>query len=126
MPFAYLKDPLFLLCLATYCIHRGMVAGGISLPLLQSHLNDLICIPFWVPIMLWGERRLGLRRHERPPNAIEIIIPLIVISAAYEVIIPYCWERHVNTVPDPKDILAYCIGSLIATIVWNVYYGRQG
>ena len=51
-PFAYLRDPLFLVCFIAYWIHSGLVAHGTSTPLFRNHLNDLICVPFWVPIML--------------------------------------------------------------------------
>ncbi len=88
MPFAYLRDPLFLSCFSVYWVHRYMAAHGVSTPLLSSHLNDLICIPFWVPIMLWIERRIGVRGHDEPPNALEIVIPLVVIAVAFEVVIP--------------------------------------
>jgi hypothetical protein len=122
MPFAYLRDPLFLFCFFTYWVHRWLAGHDMSTPLLQSHLNDLICIPFWVPIMLWIERRLGLRRHDHPPDAIEITIPLVILAAAFEAVIPSRSEWHVPTVPDPKDVLAYCIGSLAGVTIWQWYY----
>jgi hypothetical protein len=122
MPFAYLKDPLFLACFFTYWVHRWSAAHGMSTPLLRAHLNDVICIPFWVPIMLWIERQLGLRQHDGPPNTIEVLIPLIVLAAAFEVVIPSHPEWHVPTVPDPKDVLAYCIGSLVAVAIWQWRY----
>jgi hypothetical protein len=93
-----------------------------STSLLRAHLNDVICIPFWMPIMLWVERRLGLRRHDRPPEALEIAVLLIVIAAAFEVVIPSHPEWHIPTVGDPKDVLAYSVGSLVAAAVWHWWY----
>jgi hypothetical protein len=122
MPFAYLRDPLFLVCFATYWAHRWLAARGISTPLLGAHLNDLICIPFWVPIMLWIERRLGLRRHDHPPRAVEVVIPLVILAAAFEVVIPSHPQWQVPTVADPKDVLAYSLGSLVAVAIWKWYY----
>ena len=55
---------------------------------MHDHLNDLICIPFWVPIMLWGQRRLGLAGVDRPPMASEILLPLFVWSWFFEMILP--------------------------------------
>jgi magnesium chelatase family protein len=38
----------------------------------HEHLNDLLCIPFWVPIMLYVQRRLGLRADDNSPRPGEI------------------------------------------------------
>ena len=122
MRFAYLKDPLFLVCFFACWVHRWLASYGMSTPLLRSHLNDVICIPFFVPIMLWGERLLGLRRHDGPPTAVEVVLPLIIISAAFEVIIPSHPEWHIATVADPKDVLAYCVGALAAVMIWQCRY----
>jgi hypothetical protein len=122
MPFAYLRDPLFLGCFVAYWVHRWLAAHGMSTPLLRAHLDDLICIPFWAPIMLWVERRLGVRCHDRPPEAVEIIVPLVIIAAAFEVVIPSRPQWRVPTVADPKDVLAYCIGALAAAAIWQWLY----
>ena len=53
MPFAYLRDPLFLVCFVAYWTHRWLAAHGWSTPVAAAHLNDVICVPFFVPIMSW-------------------------------------------------------------------------
>lgn len=125
MPFAYLKDPLFLVCFAVYWIHRFFADHGLSTPLLCGYLNDLICIPFWVPIMLWALRKLKLRRHDRPPEGAEIVIPLLVWTAVFEVFIPYHREWQVPTVADPYDVLAYSVGALLAVLFWKWHYRQR-
>lgn len=125
MPFRYLKDPLFLGCFVVYWIHRVLAGYGWTTPLLCGYLNDLLCIPFWVPIMLWVLRKLRLRRHDGPPEGAEIIIPLLVLTAAFEVVIPYHQEWHVPTVADPYDVLAYTLGALLAVFFWKWHY-RDG
>jgi hypothetical protein len=122
MPFGYLKDPLFLCCFVAYWPHRWLAAHGMSMPLLRAHLNDLICIPFFVPMMLWVERQVGLRRHDRPPNTVEVIVPLVIIAFAFEVVLPSDREWRVPTIADPKDVLAYCVGALLSVIIWNWRY----
>jgi len=122
MQFRYLRDPLFLTCFATYWVHRWLARNDWSTDLLRAHLNDLICVPFFVPMMVWASRRLGLRRHDGPPDAIEIVIPLIIWSVLFEVVIPLHEEWHVPTIADPKDVLAYSLGALIATVFWQSYY----
>jgi hypothetical protein len=122
MPFRYLKDPLFLMCFAAYGIQRCLKSFDLSTPFLCSYLNDLICIPFWVPIMLWGNKKLGLRRNDDPPEGFEIIIPLILWAFVFEVLIPGMPSWSIPTWADPCDILSYCVGGLAAALFWKVYY----
>ena len=124
MPFAYLKDPLFLACFFSYWAHRWLAAHGMSTVLLRGHLNDVICIPFWVPIILSVQRMFGLRRHDHTPDAVEVVIPLLIWSALFKVIIPAQREWKIPTVADPYDVLSYCLGALAAVVFWRWYYSR--
>jgi hypothetical protein len=126
MPFAYLKDPLFLTCFAGYWLHRWLAVHGLSTPLLRNHLNDVICIPFFVPIMLWACRKLGLRKHDGPPDAIEVIVPLLIWSLLFEIVIPAQRIVRVPTVADPYDVLSYALGALAAVVFWRWYYTPAG
>ena len=62
MRFGYLRDPLFLVCVAAYFLNRFVFKAVWQTGFVHEHLNDLICIPFWVPIMLFAQRKLRLRR----------------------------------------------------------------
>ena len=97
-----------------------MAAHGLSTELLRSHLNDVICVPFFVPMMLWANKRLGLRRHDGPPDAVEIVVPLIIWSALFEIVIPLQRDWHVPTIADPKDVLSYCLGAMVAAAFWKM------
>jgi hypothetical protein len=125
MRFAYLRDPLFLTCFFTYWIHRWLAGHGLSTELLRSHLNDVICVPFFVPMMLWASKRLGLRRHDGPPDAVEIVVPLIIWSALFAIVFPLQRDWHVPTIADPKDVLSYCLGAMIAAGFWKWHYRRR-
>jgi hypothetical protein len=122
MRYSYLRDPLFLVCFVAYWAHRWLAAHGMSTLLLRGHLNDVICIPFWLPIMLWISRRLRLRGHDGPPDAVEIIVPLLIFSALFEVVIPAQQILRVPTYADPYDVLSYCLGALVAAVFWRWYY----
>jgi hypothetical protein len=84
----YLRDPLFLACVLAYFVNRWAMKPLMGGGFLHDHLNDLVCIPFWVPIMLWGQRRLGYRRSDGAPLAGEILIPLFVWSWFFEFVVP--------------------------------------
>lgn len=122
MRFQYLKDPLFLACFGTYWVHRFAADFGFSTPLLRSYLNDLVCMGFWIPIMLWTQRVLKLRAHDDPPHSYEVVIPLVLWAVVFEVILPMTSLWNDRTIPDPFDVLCYAVGGLAAVLFWGWWY----
>lgn len=122
MRFGYLRDPLFLCAVAVYAANRWWIKPLGDSGFFGNHLNDLICIPFLVPPMLYGARLFRLRRHDRPPEIHEIVAPVIVWSILFEIVFPQhaYWSR--GTTSDHRDILFYALGALGATIFWTRYY----
>ena len=125
MRFLYLRDPLFLLCLATYFINRFVFKAVWKDGFVHEHLNDLICIPFWVPIMLFVQRKLGLRDGDDSPRPSEIVIPLIVWSWVFEIILPRTGLLGRLCVGDYRDVFYYSLGALVSGVFWQWWYGRQ-
>jgi hypothetical protein len=123
LAFRYLKDPLFLACFSAYWLHRILSSCGMSTPLLRSYLNDAICIPFWIPIVLWVQRRLGVRRHDGPPQGHEVVIPLLILALVFEVILPATRAWSGLAAADPNDVLCYAAGGLGAAYFWTSWYG---
>jgi hypothetical protein len=122
MSFSYLRDPLFLSCFVCYWINRFVIEPQTNIAFFHSYLNDLICIPFLVPILLFIMRCCRIRSHDMPPHPFEVFIPLVVWSIMYEIIFPQhpYWSQW--TTGDPYDILCYAIGASIALIFWNRFY----
>lgn len=125
MSFRYCRDPLFVACFAVYWMNWFLEGCHRSLPWFESYLNDVICIPFWVPIMLWANRKLGLRRHDGPPEASEIIIPLVIWAMVFEWILPHLANWKDLAVADPIDVLCYAIGAFVASAYWSLTYGHS-
>jgi hypothetical protein len=123
MRFLYLRDPLFLFCVATYFINRLVLKRVWTEGFVHEHLNDVICIPFWVPIMLFIQKRVGLRPFDGSPRASEIIIPLVIWSWVFEIILPEIAVLGDACVADYLDVLSYACGALIAAIFWRFWYG---
>jgi hypothetical protein len=119
MQFRYLRDPLFLVVLVAYFINRFVIKKLIPGGFFHDSFNDLICIPFWVPIMLFGMRKLGMRNHDGPPAAHEIIIPLLVWSVVFELILPFTSWFAKLAVSDYHDIFWYILGALGAAVWWQ-------
>ena len=124
MCFRYLRDPLFLLCVATYFVNRLILKVIWKEGFVHEHLNDLLCIPFWVPIMLFAQRKLGLRDGDDSPRPGELVIPLIVWSWLFEILLPQSPLLGDRFVADHLDVLYYSLGTLLAAIVWQWWYGE--
>jgi hypothetical protein len=120
--FLYLRDPLFLVCVATYFINRFVLKVIWKEGFVHEHLNDLICIPFWVPIMLFIQRKLGMRADDSSPRPGELVIPLIVWSWTFEILLPAIPSLSHAFVADHLDVLAYAAGALGAGLFWRWWY----
>lgn len=121
MPFKYLRDPLFLFCVALYFVNRFLLKPVFPVAFFHNYLNDVICIPFWVPIMLWGMKITRLRREDLTPQCHEVILPLVMWSVVFEIVLPGMREfRHAHA--DVNDILAYTVGAALAVCWWEWFY----
>ena len=122
MRFRYLRDPLFLATVAVYLCNKFLRLSTGGTEFQNAYLNDLICVPFWVPVMLAANRLLGLRRHDGPPRFYEIMIPILVWATAFEIVFPVSSWFGKHAVADANDILFYCLGGLIAGLFWRCHY----
>jgi hypothetical protein len=122
MKFAYVRDPLFLASVAAYFLNRFVLKAIWTDGFLHEHFNDVLCIGFCVPPMLCAMRRLGLRRHDEPPGAMEIIVPLVIWSALFEIVLPATNTFERWTYADPGDVLWYAVGGLAASLFWTWWY----
>jgi len=126
MHFRYLTDPLFLLCLALYSLNRWVLKPYFPNEFSQNYFNDLICLPFWIPIMLFIMKKIGLRADDAPPGGAEILIPLLLWSWLFEAYLPNIQAFKGVAIADHVDILCYAVGGLIAAIAWRLYYPARG
>jgi hypothetical protein len=118
--FRYLRDPLFLTCVAAYVLNRFVVRPlWPTFTFARSYLNDFLCIPFWLPGLLFVYRKLGLRKHDDPPQSGEVLTLLIAWSVWFEVLAPVLPPFRGRTVADPWDVAAYSWGALIAMLFWH-------
>lgn len=114
--FGYLRDPMFLVAVGAYVVNRWQFQPRLPSPFLHSHFNDLLLIPAALPVVLWLQRILGLRRHDRAPLWTEIMLHLGVWSLICEFIGPL-WLHHGTA--DPLDVVAYASGGAVACLWWN-------
>ncbi len=122
MAYRYLRDPLFVFCFALYFANRWLFKPWLPNTFSQCYLNDLICIPFWVPIMLYLMRRFHLRLNDAPPQSYEILIPLLLWSFLFELLLPSTSLFQGRAISDHVDILFYSLGGLVASLFWKSWY----
>ena len=119
--FRYMKDRLFLVSVGVYFLNRYAVKpltiGKISF--FHSYLNDLICIPFCLPIVLLLTRLVRLRDHDEPPDFYELSFYFLIWSFMFEFVGPLYGRYYNYPVADPWDIVCYAVGCVIAGVYWN-------
>ena len=73
-------------------------------------------MPAALPVVLWLQRLLGLRKHDLPPTWPEMILHLAIWSVMCKIVGPfYC---HIG-VADPWDVLFFAAGGMAACLWWN-------
>jgi ubiquinone/menaquinone biosynthesis C-methylase UbiE len=114
--FRYALDPICLCACALYTLNRWLIGPVCSWPFLHQYFNDLLLIPAALPIILGVQRWWGLRSHDRPPTAAEILGHLVVWSFIAEFAGPFFFPWVVG---DFVDIGVYAVGAALAGAWWN-------
>lgn len=115
--FRYALDPVCLVACALYVANRWCLPASIKGPFLREHFDDCLLIPAALPLVLWVQRKLGLRASDAPPNTNEVLLHLVIWSLAAEVIGPRLFSRATG---DVWDVAAYTVGAAVAWAVWRV------
>lgn len=114
--YPYLADPLWLGACLLYAVNRGWWRQASGLPFFAGQFNDLLLIPCALPVLLWVQRCLGLRDHDRFPEPGEVALHLVVWSVIAEGIGPRLIPWAVG---DLRDVAAYALGGLFAGLWWH-------
>lgn len=117
-PFRYFADPICVASMACYALGRWYLKpqhlGGWFV---HDYLNDLLCLPLFLPMSLGMQRLLRLRRHDAPPRLWEVLQHAVVFSVVFEVLLPR-YPHTFRTTADPWDAVAYFVGGLFAWALW--------
>jgi hypothetical protein len=114
--FRYWGDGLFIGAVVAYAANRWILKPRLASVFLHGYFNDLLLIPAALPVVLWMQRRLGIRSNDCPPTGQEILLHWIVWSIICEGIGPRI--SHHGTA-DPWDVVAYSVGASLAFFWWN-------
>ncbi len=88
-PFRYLSDPICLGSMMIYALNRWVLKphhiGGW---VVHDYLNDLLCLPLFLPIILRLQSAVGIRRHDSPPTLFEVLHNWVIFSVLFELVFP--------------------------------------
>ena len=114
-PFRYGFDGLCLLAVGAYALNRWIFKSWLGGSFLRGHFNDFWLIPAALPWVLWLQRKLRLRTHDRMPTWREILGHVALWSVLFEVVGP----RFIRVTGDAWDVVAYAAGALLAGSWWQ-------
>lgn len=118
-PFRYFADPVCLASLALYGTNRWLLKPwDLSGDFDRYYLNDCLCLPLLLPMILYAQRLVGLRRTDAFPRPWEVIQHGAVFSVVFELILP-SWPKWFHSTADPYDVAAYAAGGLAALLAWS-------
>lgn len=114
--FGYWRDPLCLIACALYAVNRFWLRRHVGGEFLTGYFNDLLLIPAALPVMLWLQRRLGVRADDRWPQWREILLHAAVWAVTAEVLMPHLTTHATG---DWRDAVAYGAGAIAAGGWWQ-------
>jgi hypothetical protein len=121
--FRYFTDPLCFATIVFYAANRWLFKPwDLSGEFGRCYLNDVLCLPMLLPMILCVQRRLGVRRHDAPPRLWEVVQHCLVFSVVFELILP-SYPQWFRSTADPLDVVAYLAGGVGAWLWWS---GRAG
>jgi len=118
-PFRYFADPICIACLILYAVNRWYfkphrIGGWFT----EGYVNDLICLPLLLPMILYGQRLFRLRKHDGFPRLWEVLQHAVIFSIVFEIIIPR-YPKVFTSTADPWDAVSYFVGGIAAWLVWR-------
>jgi len=100
-----------------YGTNRWVLKSHVGGWFIHDYLNDVLCLPLFLPIILKVQAALGIRRHDGVPTALEVLHNWIVFSVVFELVLPRL-SMFASTA-DPWDSLAYLLGGFAAYAYWH-------
>lgn len=114
--FRYGRDGLCLLACGLYALNVLWLRSHLGGPFLHGYFNDLLLIPAALPLVLWVQRRLGVRGTDMVPRWSEIALHVAAWSVMAEAVMPQVLARATG---DWRDVFAYTAGGVAAGCWWH-------
>lgn len=110
-----LTHPVFILCVLLFGLNQSMEKVGVYIWPLHTHLDDLLCLPIVLTLILIAQRLYFKNAHYTHPKR-HLLIALLLFSVVFEWMLPMLSGRYTS---DPLDIAAYTVGALLFQVTIN-------
>lgn len=111
------RKNILLLLVLIFGLNQVVELSGIALPILHEYLDDVLCLPIVLSVILVIHRRFRLQSSEYILPFSHVLLSLLVIATLFEAVLPIASSRFVG---DPIDVLAYILGALFFLRYINV------
>ena len=119
------RDALWLVSVALFVLNKWWIKPNFAGWFWHGSLNDVLCLPVWMPICVWVFAKLKLRDNA-PPRALEIAVCLLFWSWVFEVWLPQTDVFGKFSAGDPYDVLAYAVGGVVGWVWWKTSFSHKG
>ena len=117
-----LRHPFFLLSVLLFCLNQVLEQLQLYIWPLHTHLDDLLCLPVVLTLILASERLYFQNPYFVLPRAYTISAVLL-FSLVFELLLPVL---HVKYTSDIWDVIAYGVGALLfQTIINRPYFSEK-
>ncbi len=104
-----LQQPVFILCVALFAINQLLEWRGVYLQPINFYLDDLLCMPVVLTIVLAGERLyFGDNGFILPVKYVAVAV--VLFSLWFEVVLPLFSATYTS---DILDVLFYSLGAIL-------------
>jgi len=108
---------IVLLLVSVFGLNQAVELSGITIPILHEYLDDVLCLPIVLSVILVIHRQYRLKCSYYILPFSHILLSVLVIAALFEIVLPNMSPRFTG---DPFDVLAYMLGALIFVKYINV------
>lgn len=102
-----LKHPFFIVCFVLWVANQLLELSGIYIRPLYSYLDDLLCFPLTLTIILAAQRAYFNNYSITIPVS-HAVFAVAAFTFCFELVLPLFSEKYTA---DMQDVLAYSIGA---------------
>ncbi len=123
-PYSPARDALWLGSVALVALNKVWIKPHFAGAFWHGSLNDVLCLPVWMPVMVWCFARFRWR-DAAPPRAPEIAACVLFWSVVFEVWLPQTDIFGHFAPGDPLDVLSYAGGGFVGWVWWEFISKRR-
>ena len=110
-----LLHPLFLACLALFCLNQALERAQVYIWPLHTYLDDLLCLPLTLRMVLAVQHLYFQDRNMVLPVR-HVVFAVAAYSVCFELLLPFYKTLYTA---DVLDVLAYMLGGVLFHIYLN-------